>query len=128
MTSAWPNLEKLHYCPFSTISNHLLLQLQQLSFTFWVSSNPHEELFSAIWWGGGGFFVVKIWQSFLLAPFLLSSCEFLLPDIQDTPITPYLQAAVANKYQEGVSHNVIVDQVTHELLLSSTRSLYYKKP
>lgn len=34
MTSAWPNLGKLHYCPFSAINKCLLLQLQQLSFNF----------------------------------------------------------------------------------------------
>lgn len=105
VTSAWPTLGKLHYCPFSAISNRLLLLLQQLSFTFLVSSNSHEELFSA------GFFFLRSCRALCQPLFLLFSHKFLPTDVKGAPITPTHKLMMLGK-NESQCH-----QKPHKLLL-----------
>lgn len=68
VTSAWSNLGRLHYCPFSAINNHLIIHLQKLSFTFQISSNSHEKLFSDRFF----FFFCKGLTKICVTPFCFS--------------------------------------------------------
>lgn len=68
VTSAWSNLGRLNYCPFSAINNHLIIHLQKLSFTFQISSNSHEKLFSDRFF----FFFCKGLTKICVTPFCFS--------------------------------------------------------
>lgn len=70
VTSAWSNLGRLHYCPFSAINNRLIIHLHKLSFTFQISSNSYEKLFSES-------FLQRSHQDLCHPPLLLSSHKIL---------------------------------------------------